>query len=108
MQRRMAQAMVLLSCGTLFADYIEDRAAAAKLMRSRKYDEALATLRKMTPHDRVGYWHGVGLCALAGTLADVGRHKEALAAYREVLADEKAHPNHRKAAQEAIDRAATK
>jgi len=51
----MAQAMVLLSCGTLFADYIEDRAAAVKLMRSRKYEEALETLRKMKPHDRVGF-----------------------------------------------------
>ena len=81
--------------------------AAAGLQRKQeKYDEALATLCKMKPHGRVGYWHGVGLCALAGTLADAGRHEEALAAYKEVLADEKAHPNQRKAAQEAIDRAA--
>jgi len=87
--------------------YFEGVLAAAGLLRKQaKYDEALETLRKMKPHGRIGYWHGVGLCALARTLADAGRHEEALAAYREVLADEKAHPNHRKAAQEAMDGAA--
>lgn len=84
--------------------YFEGVLAAAGLLRKQaKYDEAVETLRKMKPHDRVGYWHGVGLCALARILADAGRHEEALAAYKEVLADEKVHRNHRKAAQEAID-----
>jgi len=83
--------------------YFRGLLSAAKILcKHAKHDEAEAVLRKVNAHELRGYWHGAMLCALGDLLAGAGRRDEALAAYQEVLADEQAHPSHRKAAREAI------
>ena len=78
---------------------------AVRFLRDKgEFDEALATLQLMSPHQKRGHWHGRLLCALGATLELAGKQQEALAAYKEVLTDDGVHPSQRKAAEKAIKR----
>ena len=76
--------------------------AARMLRKDGEFEKALATLRKIDIAKLRGYWHGSMLLALGETLKTAGRNDEALAAYQEVLADDTVIPQHREAAQKAI------
>jgi len=76
--------------------------AARMLRKAGEIEKALATLRKVDIAKLRGYWHGSMLLALGETLKSAGRNDEALAAYQEVLADDTVIPQHREAAQKAI------
>lgn len=85
------------------AVYYRGLICTARILGGRgKHAAAEATLRKVSIHKLSGYWHAAMLLALGGVLSDANRGDEALAAYREILADEKVHPGQRKAAREAI------
>jgi tetratricopeptide (TPR) repeat protein len=85
------------------ATYFRGIQGAARMLHERgEYDEALAILRKVDIDELRGYWHASMLLAVGRTLAGAGKTDQALAVYREVLDDETAHANHRKAAQDAI------
>ena len=85
------------------ATYYRGVQGAARILRtSGKFDDALATLRKVDVAQLRGYWHGSILVALGETLTAAGRKGEALAAYREVLTDNSVSAADRKAAEEAI------
>jgi len=86
------------------AGHLSGALQAARFLREQgKYEEALEAVRLMRPHKRRGFWHGRALCSLGETLAEMGRKDEAVAAYREVLEDDKVHRGDRKKAEEAID-----
>ncbi len=85
------------------ATYFRGVQGAARMLRKAgKFEEALAILRRVDIAKLHGYWHGSMFLALGETLKTAGRNDEALAAYREVLADNSVIPQHREAAQEAI------
>jgi len=85
------------------ADEFRALASAARILtRQGKFDEALAVVNRANIDKLTGWWQHAMLLARANTLAVAGRTDEALAACRKVLADEKAHNNHRKAAEQAI------
>jgi len=86
------------------ATYFRGLQCAARILRGQgEYDAALAILRKVDVDGLRGYWHGSMLLALGETLAAAGKTGEAVAAYRNVLQDEAAHPSYKGAAREAID-----
>jgi tetratricopeptide (TPR) repeat protein len=82
--------------------YYGVRGAARLLREQRKYDEALAKLRVVDASKVKGFWGGALLLDVGETLQAAGRKDEALAAYRQVLAEESSTPPHRQAAEAAI------
>ncbi|MCH5377154.1 MAG: tetratricopeptide repeat protein, partial [Planctomycetes bacterium] len=76
--------------------------AARILSRQGKHDDALDTLRIVDVSGLRGYWYGAILLATGETLKAAGRSDEALAAYRKLVADDSVIPQHRDAAQQAI------
>ena len=84
-----------------------DRAARI-LTRQGKFDEALDALRRANTDKLRGWWKHAMLLSRANTLAAAGRTNEALAAYRQVVADKRAHVIHRRAAQKAMEKLASK
>lgn len=76
--------------------------AAAFLRTQGRAEEALEAVRLLRPHARKGVWGGKALCSLGATLVQLGRTDEALAAYREVLADDTVHSSSKNSAERAI------
>jgi len=71
--------------------------------KAGRFDKALATLRVVDVKKLRGYWRGSMLLALGKTFSAAGREDDALATYRELLADDSVIPRHRRAAKQAID-----
>ncbi len=85
------------------ATYYRGIQCAARMLRKKgESEKALATLRKVDIAELRGYWHGSMLLALGETLKAAGRNDNALTAYQDILADDTVIPQHREAAQEAI------
>jgi tetratricopeptide (TPR) repeat protein len=85
------------------AEYFRGVQGAARILTKRgQFEEAMTALHLVGTDELQGYWRGSMLLALGETLAAAGRKDEALAAYREVLSDDTVIPQHRDAAQEAI------
>ncbi|MCE9607692.1 MAG: DUF4838 domain-containing protein [Planctomycetia bacterium] len=72
------------------------------LTKQGKFDEALATLKKLDIEKIGGSWHGSLLIAQGNTLQAAGRKDEALTVYKSVLEDKAADANSRKAAEQGI------
>jgi tetratricopeptide (TPR) repeat protein len=87
------------------ATYFRGVEGAARMLRKAgKHDDALAVLQIVDLGKLRGYWRGSMQLALGETLNAAGRRAEALAAYRQLLADDSVIPQHRQAA-EAVVRA---
>jgi hypothetical protein len=72
------------------------------LSKRGKFDDALAAL-KLVDHEKAGgFWHDQFRLRIAGTLQAAGRKDEALAAYREIIADKSSDPRLRKVAEESL------
>lgn len=84
--------------------YYGVQGTARILARQKKYDEALAILNRVEIDKLSGTWHGSFLISLGETLTAAGRKDDALAAYRQVLADEKVSDAQRRAATEGIEK----
>ncbi len=76
--------------------------AARILTRQGKVDEALGALRHAKPEKLTGYWRAAMFRSLGDTLKHANRADEALAAYNEVLKEQRSSGSDRKAAEEAI------
>lgn len=86
------------------ATYFRGVQGAARMHRKAgRFDKALATLRVVDVKKLRGYWRGSMLLALGKTFSAAGREDDALATYRELLADDSVIPRHRRAAKQAID-----
>jgi tetratricopeptide (TPR) repeat protein len=72
------------------------------LSKRGKFDEALATLKLVNHEKAGGFWHDQFRLWIAGTLHAAGRKDEALAAYREIIADKSSDPRLRKVAEESL------
>ena len=77
-------------------------AAARILTRRGKFDDALATLRKVDVDKLQGYWRGTMLLALGDTLRAAGRNDEATRAFRSVIDDASLDVRLRKTAEEKL------
>lgn len=85
------------------AEYFDGIQGAARILTRRgKFDEAIATLRRVDIEKLRGTWHGSMLLALGKTLKTAGRTDEALAEFEKVVSDKSAMPQHREAARRAI------
>ena len=85
------------------ADQFRSVISAARILKNRgKYEEALKTLQHANVDKLKGYWRNAVLLSLGETLTAAGRKKEALAAFKMLLADNNALASHRKMAQQAI------
>ena len=80
------------------------QAAARILTRQGKFDDALATLKRIDTEKIGGTWRHSTLLARADTLLAAGKKSEALAAYQSVLADKDIEKRHRMAAEEAVQK----
>jgi tetratricopeptide (TPR) repeat protein len=72
------------------------------LSKRGKFDEALATLRLVNHEKLGGIWRDQFRLWNAATLQSAGRKDEALAAYREIVADKSTDARLRKAAEESL------
>lgn len=89
--------------------YLQGLLGGARILREQKrYDEARAMLNKVEFRKFRGWWKGAMLFALAEMLVEEGKKEEAVAACKEILADEKTHPRHKKSAQATIEKLAGK
>jgi tetratricopeptide (TPR) repeat protein len=85
------------------AEYFSGVQGAARILtRGGKFDDALATLRRVDIDNLRGYWRGSMLLALGETLGAAGRKDEAIAAYRAAIADDSVEAGHRRTAEERI------
>jgi len=78
--------------------------AARILTRQGKFDDALATLKRIDTEKIGGTWRHSTLLARADTLLAAGKKADALAAYQAVLADTTAEKRHRAAAEAAVEK----
>jgi len=86
------------------ADYFCGVQGAARILTRRgRFDDALATLRRVEIDELRGHWRGAMFRSLGDALKTAGRNKDALAAYREVLEETEASDGDRKAAEDAIN-----
>jgi len=86
------------------ADYFRGVQGAARILaKCGRFDDALATLRKVEIDKLRGYWRGAMFRSLGEVLQAAGRIQEAIAAYREVLEETEASAGDRDAAEEAIN-----
>jgi len=78
--------------------------AIARIQTKRgRFDEALATLRRVDIEQLQGFWRDSMQLARGDTLRAAGHKEEALAAYRSLLAEDSGDPRLRKAAEERIE-----
>jgi tetratricopeptide (TPR) repeat protein len=85
------------------ATYYRGVQSAARVLKNQnQLDEALQAMQHVEVAKLRGYWHGALLVTQGEILTAAGRKDEALAAFREVLADDGASAADRKAATEAI------
>lgn len=75
---------------------------AGILAKRGKFDDALATLRRVDPAKHPGFWGAQFLLWQAETLQAAGHPAEARAAYEQVVADQTSDPRLRKIAETAL------
>jgi len=73
------------------------------LTREKKFDEALAALRKAKPEKLRGVWRHSILLSIGETQAAAGRKDEALATYKGVAAEADLAPHIRKMTEARIE-----
>jgi len=78
------------------------QAAARILTRQGKFDDALATLRRIDTEKLRGTWLHSTLLARGDTLLAAGKKADALATYQAVLADKDVEKRHRETAETAV------
>jgi len=79
MLKRAIRIAIVLSCSlSVFADYVSDREAAVKLVKGRKYEEALAAFKKMSEGKVTDFQESDALEQAALCLNALKRYSEAM------------------------------
>lgn len=97
------QAIITTATHLGSADQFYAVQAVARIQTRRgRFDDALATLRKVETDKLRGFWHDSMLLARGDTLRAAGRKDEALAAYKSILTEESGDLRLRKVAEDKI------